>query len=707
MSLDTIATILNPRAVAIVGASDELQKWGGSMLALLRKFHYGGQIYPVNPKSQEVQGLPAFASVRAIAAPVDMALVAVPNERVLDAIRDCAGAGVKAVLMVTSQFAEAGEQGRALQEQVVAIARAAGTRIIGPNCMGYFSSHASLCLLNSQALMRNASLPAGSIALVSQSGALAGTMLARAYDLGAGFSFCVSLGNQADLEICDFLEYAIADAHTRVISLYVEGLKDPLRFLDLLRRARAAGKPVLLTKAGRTDSGQRAVQSHTASMAGAYRTFEACVRHAGAVIVDDPLELVVQAAAWASLPAPAKRGVAVFSGSGGGGAVASDLVDEAGLRAATLSGATVQALAALMPAASAHLPFDLGSVPAADRLRRPDWLKRVLATMMADDHVGAGLFVMTTQPDMVGAAETVIACQRDAGKPLLFVNAASSCGDAAVARLREAGLPHFASVKEATRFLVNRLADARAAGTDETPAAQPPFSRAEVDAACRQLRAGLVPEHQAKQLLCAAGIATTGGEVAASAGEAVELARRLGFPLAMKVVSPQISHKSDIGGVALDIADEAMVASRFADLRAAAGKVPGAVFEGCLLQRMARADAELLVGTHWDTQFGAMLTFGFGGTLVELQRDTALLPATASRPAIARALSALRQYPLLNGYRGRPPARVDGIVELIHRMGQLAAHLGERLAECEANPVMVHGDTILVADARAVWKEEQ
>jgi len=707
MSLNTIETILNPKSLAIVGASEELQKWGGSMLALLRKFQYDGHIFPVNPRSREVQGLPAFPSVRAIPMPVDVALIAVPNERVTEAIQDCASAGVKAVLMVTSQFAESGEEGCALQERVLQIAGKADMRIIGPNCMGYFSSHASLCLLNSQALMRNASLAKGSIALISQSGALAGTMLARAYDVGAGFSFCVSLGNQADLEVCDFLEYAITDPHTRIISLYIEGLRNPSRFLALLRQARADGKPVLLTKAGRTDSGQRAVQSHTASMAGAFQAFEASVRHAGAVIVDDPLELVVQSATWAATLAPVNDGVAVFSGSGGGGAVAADLIDEAGLRAAVLSRATVEGLAPLMPASAAHLPFDLGSVPTAYRADDANWLSKVLATMMSDDRVGAGLFVMTTQPDMVGAAEAVIAFNRKSDKPMLFVNAASSCGGDAVTRLQAAGLPYFASIKEATRYLGNRLTYACATAFDKAPAVEAQFPAAQVDVACRDLPAGLVPEHQAKQLLSAAGIAATDGEVAESAGRAVELARQLGFPLAMKVVSAQISHKSDIGGVALNIQDEAAVASRFEALRSAVAKVPGAMFEGCLVQRMARADAELLIGTHWDAQFGPMLMFGFGGTLVELHRDTALLPATAGRRAIAQALANLRQYPLLTGYRGRAPADVDAIADVIHRMGQLAVHLGERLAECEANPVMVQGNTILVADARAVWKETQ
>ncbi len=705
MSVSTIETILDPRSVAIVGASDELNKWGGSMLALLRKFQFGGRIFPVNPRRTEVQGLPAFPSVQAIPEPVDVALIAVPNERAIDAVRDCASAGVKAVLMVTSQFAESGEAGRGLQEKLVEIARAAGMRIIGPNCMGYFSSHADLCLLNSQALMRNAVLHKGDIALISQSGALAGTMLARAYDIGTSFSFCVSLGNQADLEVCDFLEYAIADPRTRVISLYIEGLKNPRRFLGLLREASARGKPVLLTKAGRTDSGQRAVQSHTASMAGAYQSFSASVRHAGAVIVDDPLELIVQSATWARLPAPASDGVGVFSGSGGGGAVASDIVDESGLRAAVLTDTTVQSLAALMPAGAAHLPFDIGSVPDTYRTDG-DWLHKVLATMMADDNVGAGVFVLTTQPDMTGAAEKVVAFNRESPKPLLFVNAASSCADAAVAKLQAAGLPYFASIQEAIRYLDNRLAYARRAALDDTSEAHR-LPAARVDEVTRGLHAGLVPEHQAKQLLSAAGIPVTDGEIAVSAEQAVQVARKIGFPLVMKVVSAQISHKSDIGGVALNVRDEAGVIDRFDALKAAAANVPGAVFDGCLVQKMARADAELLVGTHWDAQFGPLLTFGFGGTLVELHRDTALLPAGAGRKAIAQALAKLRQYPLLQGYRGRAPADVDAIVDVIHSMGQLAEHLGERLAECEANPVMVHGNTILVADARAVWKEEE
>ncbi|MFZ2858887.1 acetate--CoA ligase family protein [Acidovorax sp.] len=704
MTQTSISDILNPKSVAIVGASDDLAKWGGSILALLQKFKFPGQIFPVNPRSQRVQEYPAFSSVTAIGQPVDVAVVAVPNDRAVDAFHDCAQAGVKAILMVTSQFAESGEAGQQLQDTLVDIARKAGIRIIGPNCMGYFHSHADLCLLNSQALMRNTVLQKGSIALISQSGALAGTMLARAYDIGTGFSFCVSLGNQADLEVCDFLEYALSDPHTRVISLYIEGLKAPQRFLSLLRQARAAGKPVLLTKAGRTDSGQRAVQSHTASMAGAYQAFEAAVRYEGAVIVDDPLELVMQAVAWAGLPAPKNRAIAVFSGSGGGGAVASDLIDEAGLEAATLSADTVQRLASLMPESSAHLPFDLGSVPTSYRGANSRWLQDVVSTMMADPGVGAGIFVMTTQPDMVGTAETIVAVNRSGDKPVLFVNAASSCGNEAAEKLRAAGVVNFGSIKDAIRALSHRLAFEQHLGVQDK--AQPGFSVEQVHAMARPWPDGLVSEYQAKQLLATAGIPTTVGRVATSEDEAIQAANAIGFPVVMKVMSAQVSHKSDIGGVMLNVKDEAGVRQQFKALQTALKQVPGAAFDGCLVQQMAQADAELLVGTHWDVQFGPMLMFGFGGTLVELQRDTALLPASASRAAIAQALTGLRLYPLLTGYRGRDPVDLERLVDLIHQMGQLAVHLGEQLSECEANPVMVRGNSILVADARAVWKEQ-
>lgn len=700
-SIEAVRCALDPRGVAILGASDDVMKWGGSILNLLRKFSYAGAIYPVNPRADAVQGLKAYPSVSAIGQPVDVAVIVVPQALTLAAFEDCAKAGVKVVLMVTSQFAESGAEGAALQEQLLQVARRAGMRIIGPNCMGYFSSHNDLCLLNAQALMRNDILIKGNIALISQSGALAGAMLARAYDLGAGFSFCVSLGNQADLEVCDFLEYAIADPNSQVIALYVEGVKDGARFLELLRSARIAGKPVLVVKAGRTALGQKAVQSHTASLAGEFGAFEASVRHAGAVLVDDFLELVAQAAAWGRLPAPSGPQVAVLSGSGGGGAVASDLVGEAGLEAATLSSETVQKLLALMPEAGARLPFDLGAVPSPQRAGDPLWLRKVLDTMLSDPNVGAGLFLMTTMPEMVQTAQTVVDINRESSKPVAFVNAASSAGTEAGAVLKAQGLVNFANIKEALAYLRNRLAYASA--THEAPAALR-FDAAAVQQAVAAWPDGLVSEFEAKRLLAAAGIPTTRGEWVRSADDAVRAAAAIGYPVVMKLMSAQISHKSDVGGVVLGVADEAAVRQQFVALEQATGRVPGAQFDGVLVQQQARADAELLIGTHWDAQFGAMLTIGLGGTLVELLKDTALLPAKAGPQAIRRAIEGLRLYPLLTGYRGKPPVNVDALVDLALRFGQLATLLGPRLAECEANPVMARGDSVTVADARAVWQ---
>ena len=699
-SLQAVRTALDPRAIAVLGASDELTKWGGSMLALLRKFGFRGAVYPVNPRADLVQGMKAWPSVQAIGQPVDVALIAVPQQRTEAAFEDCAAAGVKVILMVTSQFAESGAEGAALQDRLLAIARRAGMRIIGPNCMGYFNSHADMSLLNSQALMRNDRLIKGEVALISQSGALAGAMLARAYDLGVGFSFCVSLGNQADLEVCDFLEHAIDDAHSRVIALYVEGVKDGARFVDLLRRARAAGKPVLIVKAGRTALGQQAVQSHTASLAGEFRAFESQVRHAGAVLVDDFLELVAQAAAWTRLPAPSGPQVAVLSGSGGGGAVASDLVGESGLQAATLSPATVQTLLALMPEAAAHLPFDLGAVPGPSRAT-PDWLRQVLDTMLADPDVGAGLFLMTTMPEMAATAATVVDINRASAKPVAFVNAASSAGAEAGAKLKAEGLVNFANIKEALGYLRNRLAWER---YDNEALAPDSRAQAAIRTIVNGFQPGLVSEFDAKRLLAAAGIPVTRGELARSEDEAAQAAAAIGWPVVMKLVSAQISHKSDVGGVVLNVTDAHAVRSHFRALQQAVNNVPGATFDGCLVQQQARADVEVLIGTHWDPQFGAMLMIGIGGTLVELLKDTALLPASAGPRAIRRAVEGLRLFPLLDGYRGKPRANLDALVGVAQRFGQLATQLGERLPECEANPVMVAGDSLVVADARAVWR---
>ncbi|HQD15387.1 MAG TPA: acetate--CoA ligase family protein [Ottowia sp.] len=690
---------LNPRSVAILGASDDLMKWGGSILALLRKFGFGGAVHPVNPRADAVQGIKAWPSVQAIGQPIDVAVIALPQERTEAAFEDCAAAGVKVILMVTSQFAESGAEGAALQDKLLAIARRAGMRIIGPNCMGYFNSHADMNLLNSQALMRNASLIKGEVALISQSGALAGAMLARAYDLGVGFSICVSLGNQADLEVCDFLDYAIDDARSKVIALYVEGVKDGARFVDLLRRARAAGKAVLIVKAGRTALGQQAVQSHTASLAGEFRAFESQVRHAGAVLVDDFLELVAQAAAWTRLPAPGGPQVAVLSGSGGGGAVSSDLVGEAGLQAATLGPATVRKLLPLMPEAAAHLPFDLGAVPGPMR-STPQWLRQVLDTMLADPGVGAGLFLMTTMPEMAATAATVVDVNRENPKPVAFVNAASSAGAEAGAKLKAEGLVNFASVKEALGYLRNRLAWEHHENEASAPDVK---AQAAIEKIAGEFAPGLMSEFDTKRLLAAAGIPVTPGELVRSEDQAVHAAASIGWPVVMKLVSAQISHKSDVGGVVLNVGDADAVRQHFRALQQAVQRVPGASFDGCLVQQQARADVEVLIGTNWDAQFGAMLMIGIGGTLVELVKDTALLPANAGPRAIRRAIQALRLFPLLDGYRGKPRANLDALVDAARRFGQLAVQLGARLPECEANPVMIAGDSLVVADARAVW----
>lgn len=693
-----VKTALNAKSVAIIGASEDVTKWGGSILGLLKKFRYGGKIYPVNLKLSQVQALRAYPSVSAIGLPVDVAVIAVPHQHTVSAFEDCARAGVKVVLMVTSQFAESGAEGAALQERILGIARDSGMRVIGPNCMGYFNSYDNLCLLNSQALMRNDDLVKGKIALISQSGALAGAMLARAYDLGTGFSFCVSLGNQADLEVCDFLEYAIEDPNSRVIALYVEGLKSPERFIAQLRAARRAGKPVLIVKAGRSASGQRAVQSHTASMAGEFRSFASSVQHAGAVLVDDFLELVAQAAAWSSTPAPGGPRVAVFSGSGGGGAVASDLVSEAGLVPAVLSPEGVEKLSTLMPRAAARLPFDIGAVPT--RAADSQWLRDALDGMLADTDVDAGLFLLTTMPQMAAVARTVAELNRGAAKPVVFVNAASSAGAEAEDVLKQEGLVNFAGVKESLAYLRNRVAYAEHIDVDPVSVK---IDLEGVDAVAAEWQAGLVSEFEAKRMLRAAGLPVTRGKLARGEDEAVDAAREIGYPVVMKLVSAQISHKSDVGGVVLDVEGDAEVRRHYQALAAAVAAVPGATFDGCLVQQQAAADVELLIGTHWDPQFGAMLMVGIGGTLVELLKDTALLPADSGPRTIRRAVERLRLYPLLNGYRGKPVVDLDLVADAAQRFGQLAIHLGARLIECEANPVMIRENRMVIADARATW----
>ncbi|MDN3563949.1 acetate--CoA ligase family protein [Paeniroseomonas aquatica] len=691
-----VAGIISPRSVAVIGASDDVGKFGGRVIHYLIKHGFGGRLLPINPNRATIRGLPAYAAVGLAPGPVDVAILAVPVAHLLRQVEDCAAAGVGACIIITGKLADAGAEGAALQDRILAVAQAAGMRLVGPNCLG-ICNFTDRALLSSSLGLDVDALKPGGIGMVSQSGALMGTLVSLGQRYGAGFSRCISVGNQADLELCDFLDYLIDDPATRVITLYVEGLRDPARFAPQLRRARAAGKPVLCVKAGRSAEGAQAARSHTASLAGSFAAFEALCRDAGAVLLEDPAAMVFAADALDRLPRlpRAGLGLAVIASSGGSTVTTADMLPAAGLRLARMSAATRATLGRYMPESHVHLPLDTGSF---DEGTAEGGLEACIRAFMADPDIGAIVVPMTTQPAMAPRARLLPPLAREGDRPLLYVMTAGEVGNDARQAMRDADFPFLDRVADALAVL--RALEAEAAGRDR--ASLPPPARPAGAGPAPALPTGALTEAEAKRLAAAYGIPVTREVLAVDAESAVTAAGTIGYPVVLKGVSRAVVHKSDLGLVKLRLADAAAVRAAFAEIAAALPER-----EGVLVQEMARGEAELILGARWEPGFGPLVLIGFGGVLVEVLADVQLASAPL-RPADAESmLRRLKLWPVLAGVRGRPALDVAAAVDALVRLSWLAADLGPRLVEMDLNPILLRaaGEGAIAVDARATLAE--
>lgn len=694
----SVRDILHPHAVAIVGASADTEKWGGRLLAYMLRHRHDGPLYPVNARATagaELMGLPAYPSLRDCPGPVDLAILLVPRQHVRAAIEDCVDKQVACALCITAGFAETGEEGRADEAELVALARAGGVRLIGPNCMGLMNAHHNLCATTGVVMGTVQKLPAGGIGMASQSGALMGAIISRGVDIGAGFSSMVSVGNQADLDLNDFFEYLIDDPKTDVITLYMEGVKDAGRFIELLQRAAAVGKPVCIAKSGRSEAGAKAAASHTASMAGAWPAFEASCRRWGAYLFNSIYDLVQGAVLLQRGKRASSGSVAVFSGSGGGGALLTDGLQDHGLRLAQLSAASEEAVAAVLPATHRQLPFDFGML---NHAAAPDpdvaggAVGIALDRAMQDPEVGAGILLLTTQPWQERVVEAAVAAANRSEKPLLFVQGAGNHGEVARQMLRETGHGYFDSPHDALNTL-QALVERR------QPLPLP--EAADAVGLPSGLPGGFLTEPDARRLLEAVGVPTTAWRLAKEVEAAVQAARELGGAVAIKAVSARIVHKSDLGGVKLGVEGDESVRQACRDIAAAAQSAGVDGLDGFLVTQMFQADTELILGVQRDPDFGPLVMVGAGGVLVELMQDVQLAPAPLSHAQARQMLKDLRCLPLLTGYRGRPLADLDAIAEVMVRLGQLAMHPDLKLQELDINPLFIAGDRIVAADARA------
>lgn len=690
----TVAQLLEPHSVAVIGASEDQTKFGGRLYRMLIKHGYSGTIYPINPGRESLFGIPTCKSVAATPTPPDMVVMALPRDKVKAEIEAAAARGARGGIIITAKFSDAGEEGAQLEREIVAAARAHGMRLIGPNCLGVISPANKLVLCSSPALDVD-SLLAGSIGFVSQSGALMATIFDRALEMGAGFSHCVSVGNQADLELCDFVEYLIDDERTRVICTYIEGLKDPQRFVALARRAREAGKPWLAVKAGRTEAGSKAAFSHTASIAGSHAVLASVCRDECISLLDDTGAMITLAAVLARHPRAQVERIAVLTTSGGGGALASDALSMRGLKMAEFTPSTQARLAEYYSPGQAGNPVDFGG-------RRFDEAADVSAitarTVSADANTDALLFAITTAPMLRRLTEDLTAGMTDAegreAKPAFYVMQPGRAADSAREALREREVPFTNHIGEAIDALAAWAERCRHVPRSE---AQRPAGC--VDASVAGLR-GEFDEAATKELLARHGVPVNASRLVDNANAAVHAANALGYPVVMKIVSPDIVHKSDAGGVEVDLANAGAVAAAYERIVAGARRaVPHARIDGVSVQAMVRGKIELIVGARRDPQFGPIVVFGAGGVLVELLPARAIALAPLAAADVRRLLESLPVWPVLAGYRGAT-LDVDGAVDAIVRTSWLAHDLRGLDFELDLNPLIV-GETLCCAvDAR-------
>jgi acetyl coenzyme A synthetase (ADP forming)-like protein len=708
---DRVATVASlrpffqPKAVAVVGASRDPASIGYRVLEALIVNRFQGPVYPVNPNAQVVGSIRAYPSVRDLPEPVDMAIIVVPHDAVLTVIDDCAARGVRALVVITAGFAEVNADGRELQQELVEKVRGYGMRMVGPNCMG---------LINADPAVRlNASFspifpPVGRVAMSSQSGALGLAIVAAARRLGLGLSTFVSVGNKADVSGNDLLQYWEEDPNSAVILLYLESFGNPRRFARIARRV-GRRKPIVAIKSGRTLAGGRAAGSHTAAMATKEAAVDALFRQTGVIRADTLEEMFDLAPALGSQPLPTGRRVAIVTNAGGPAILCADACEAGGLVVPDLSTDTKSRLAAILPtAASLGNPVDM--IASAT----PQQYGQVVETVLSSDDVDALIVIyipvgFSETATIVASVRAAVAKAHAAGARRKPVLACLMADEGAGHAFDPAGenIPAYPFPETAGRVLgkLAAYADWRA----RPEGLVPDFEDLDIAGArevCRQALAqrgaGWLSAEETRATLSAFHLPLPPGGVAATADAAAELARRVGFPVAVKLASRRLIHKSDVGGVLLNLPDADAVRRAFGQIRDRLSRQNQLdAMDGVMIQAMITAGTELMVGVTQDPLFGPLIAFGLGGIHVEILADVVFRVTPLTDRDAAEMIRSIRGYRLLEGYRGSPPADLEALQELLLRVSRLVEELPE-IAEMDLNPVfaLAPGQGCQIADAR-------
>ncbi len=687
-------SLFEPESVAVIGASRTIGKAGHLVVANLLNAGYQGKIFPVNPAGGEILGLPVTANLADLPSGLDLAIICLPREQVLECLEGLAARRVKAVILITAGFKEVGRVGWYLEEQVEVLCRENGMVLLGPNCLGLVNTKNGL-----NATFAAGNLERGNIAFFSQSGALCVAILDAALGKGIGFSKFISLGNKALLNETHLLNYLKDDPETKVILGYVENVVEGQSFLRAAQEA-TFQKPVIMIKAGTTAAGARAASSHTGTLAGSEDAYQAAFTQSGIIRVRGVEELFNLAMAFSTQPEPTGPNLCVVTNSGGPGIMAADAAERSQLTMAPLRGSTVEELKTFLPPyASLYNPVDLIGDAGAQRYAK------ALSLVLQDPMVNMVLALLTPTPsvDVEAVAHAIVQEAKASGKPV----AACFMGEGKVAGgrgiLRQGGVPCYAYPEGAVEALgalfrhaewCKRSLPVEVCYMRNKPAAKDMLARA------RSKGFTEIVEFKAQEVLKTYGLPIPKTILARTSDEAAHAAKSIGYPVALKIASPQISHKSDMGGVVLGITEEKSLRKAFFEVTNRAAMHKEAYVTGCLVQEMApRNSREVFAGFKRDPDFGPLVLFGLGGVYVEVLKDVSCRLAPLSLTDVAEMVREIKSYPILRGVRGERPVDFRAIEDILLTLSQLAMDFPE-IEECDFNPIMAHPDGAVIVDVR-------
>jgi acetyltransferase len=680
-----LEAFFKPKSIAVVGASREPEKVGHRIFRNLVEGGFKGQLYPINPKADEILGIKCYGDISDVPDQIDLAVIAVPAKIVPMVAEECGKKGVKGLVVVSAGFSETGREGTQLEKELLAVCQKYDMRMQGPNCLGFISTQSCM-----NASFAAAQPTVGNIAFISQSGALGSAILNWALQNDVGFTSFISLGNEADLNAADFLEALADDEQTRAVGLYVEGVKNGRRFVEEAKKV-SERKPVIALKAGTTDVGVRAVSSHTGSLAGSDTAFSAAFRKAGVLRVNTLEELFVLVLAFEDQPLPKDRDILIITNGGGPGILTADACEKNGLGLPLLEFELIEELRSLLPPhASLNNPLDvLGD---ADESRYELALKAGLKSQNID-----GIIVILTPQAMTPSdkvAEVIAEVRRSSDKPIITSFMGLDNDSIAVQTLLKNNIPNY-PFPESAAFALKMMYDY--GSILKKPNEEPSFS-AQIDVeAVRQvlseIRADdrLVPTiDESFRIAQQCGISVPKATIARSPDEAGQMADSIGYPVALKVVSPEILHKTDLGGVVLNVASRAEVERNYdIILGKIQGLMPQARIFGVLVQEMVPKGKEVIVGAVRDAQFGPLMMFGLGGIYVNFLRDVSYRLSPLTKSEAKEMIEETKAYTLLRGVRGESPSDVDSVVDVILKVSQIMSQF-EEIVEMEINPLFVY-----------------